>query len=842
MNKLPKLILILLLGCPLIPATTGQTNPKTINVGFYYTQNAIDQGKTFMGTLTEETAQEYFTTVWNSSITNGNIVLENSQIFNVEFGIAFIKKLPDTWISICGSRDEETINNAEANIEFLHASKMLGADLIHIRNEYSPVGQGHGDLGGTVSISTGSIHEDYTLIIHEIGHNFGLEHDRWSWKYKHGSFPSATSYYFGYFPTRGRGVQGFAWHQIRDNSAMIQPYHYQAGTIMTYGNPGIPYFSNPDVKIHFQNPIAFPDDGSEPVALEPFSIPMGQPSGTPDKEDALPLLALPEEALSYKVINNEGIHDIIQIPNDEYADRVEQFGAADAARHIREHGPAKADLAPEPPTRPEIISFGPASNPTRLQAITSGSNPTLVPEATQTLPNQPGKPITRVVTSGSIALTHHWYKNGQEIAATGTNNHNAQATGSGTYAVIVENNAYWRVETQIWVSVSNYETIETKTGAEFIGSATSQTYVFTKLPEIPVTLNANGGTLAANTLNVVTGDTYNQLPEPARTGYTFNGWTLDGSPVTETTTVTQSDAHVLDAGWQANSYTAYFHTLGGTLTTIPTGYTVNGNTAIGVKKDVTFDTAYGPLPVPIREHHAFNGWFPGTKETNGSINYDFNSEPITATTLAKNAGEHYFGAKWVETPATITITLNPNGGQVANTTITRTQLQTYGLLPVPTRTGYTFTGWFTSQTNGSPINADTPIALGQPNHTLFAYWQVNTYTVTFDANGGSVSTASKSVTFGQNYGTLPTPVRTGYAFGGWKQPNGNGASAMTLVTTDSDHTLTAQWTPNSGGSNSGNNSGGGGGGGAPSLWMLTGFALLIGFRNSKKTPNNRPAA
>ncbi len=67
--------------------------------------------------------------------------------------------------------------------------------------------------------------------------------------------------------------------------------------------------------------------------------------------------------------------------------------------------------------------------------------------------------------------------------------------------------------------------------------------------------------------------------------------------------------------------------------------------------------------------------------------------------------------------------------------------------------------------------------------------------VTFDANGGSVDTTSKRVYYGQAYGDLPTPTRTGYGFTGWF----TAASGGTKVTADSvvnvlaDHTLYAHW-------------------------------------------------
>ncbi|MDR1292348.1 MAG: leucine-rich repeat protein [Clostridiales Family XIII bacterium] len=68
------------------------------------------------------------------------------------------------------------------------------------------------------------------------------------------------------------------------------------------------------------------------------------------------------------------------------------------------------------------------------------------------------------------------------------------------------------------------------------------------------------------------------------------------------------------------------------------------------------------------------------------------------------------------------------------------------------------------------------------------------FTVTFDANGGTVSSGSKTVNEGEAVGALPTPVRTGYTFKGWFTASSGGAriSADTAVT--ADVTYHAQWT------------------------------------------------
>ena len=74
-----------------------------------------------------------------------------------------------------------------------------------------------------------------------------------------------------------------------------------------------------------------------------------------------------------------------------------------------------------------------------------------------------------------------------------------------------------------------------------------------------------------------------------------------------------------------------------------------------------------------------------------------------------------------------------------------------------------------------------------------------TFTVSFNANGGSVSPTSKTVTFGSTYGSLPAPSRTGYTFNGWYTAPSGGSRVLgtNTVTTASNHTLYAHWTINS---------------------------------------------
>lgn len=69
------------------------------------------------------------------------------------------------------------------------------------------------------------------------------------------------------------------------------------------------------------------------------------------------------------------------------------------------------------------------------------------------------------------------------------------------------------------------------------------------------------------------------------------------------------------------------------------------------------------------------------------------------------------------------------------------------------------------------------------------------FTVTFDPTPGTTPTASKTVSYGEPYGELPTPVRSGYAFLGWftEADGGTEVKATDTVSITADQTLYAHW-------------------------------------------------
>ena len=169
--------------------------------------------------------------------------------------------------------------------------------------------------------------------------------------------------------------------------------------------------------------------------------------------------------------------------------------------------------------------------------------------------------------------------------------------------------------------------------------------------------------------------------------------------------------------------------------------------------------------------YVFNGWNPASIPAGG-----FGAKTVTA--------------QW--TPNTYSVKFNKNGG----TGTMADESFTYGTAKALTanaftRTGYTFKGWATTSgatsaayTNGQSVSNLTATANGTV--TLFAVWQVNTYSVKFNANGGSGTTAQLACTYGQN-ATLTANgfTRTGHAFVGWM----TSANGTTVAYTDGQSVL-----------------------------------------------------
>jgi uncharacterized repeat protein (TIGR02543 family) len=122
---------------------------------------------------------------------------------------------------------------------------------------------------------------------------------------------------------------------------------------------------------------------------------------------------------------------------------------------------------------------------------------------------------------------------------------------------------------------------------------------------------------------------------------------------------------------------------------------------------------------------------------------------------------------------------NANGGSGAPGNQTKWKDQALTLSSTkPTRTGYSFLGWSTSSTATSPTYLAGGKYTANATAILYAVWKAYTYTVTYNANGGTGAPSNQTKTYGVTL-TLSSvkPTRTNYTFKGW----GTSASATTVT-------------------------------------------------------------
>lgn len=162
------------------------------------------------------------------------------------------------------------------------------------------------------------------------------------------------------------------------------------------------------------------------------------------------------------------------------------------------------------------------------------------------------------------------------------------------------------------------------------------------------------------------------------------------------------------------------------------------------------------------------------------------------------------------TSKTYKVTFGANGGYVSTPTMTTNTSGKLSSLPTPTRSGYTFNGWYTAASGGSKVSTSTTFS---KDTTLYAQWSSSTvvtpptttettYKVTFNANGGSAGTSSKTTNSNGKLSSLPTATRSGYTFDGWYTSRSGGSEISTNTTFTKNTTVYAQWTKDESDTNS----------------------------------------
>lgn len=280
-----------------------------------------------------------------------------------------------------------------------------------------------------------------------------------------------------------------------------------------------------------------------------------------------------------------------------------------------------------------------------------------------------------------------------------------------------------------------------------------------------ITFNAHGGT-PVEPIVMKAGQPISE-PTSTKLGYTLLSWHQNDN--------FEDDAFVFDkmprknitlhANWLANDYTITF--------------VVNGGSEID-----SITAAYGSSLVepdaPTMTGATFLGWYSNLELTN-------------AYTFPTNmpAQDQTVYAKW--DLIDYTITFDTNGGSAIDP-ITLPYGSPISLPNSPTKLESTFVGWY------SDISLTTvytfPPTMPAYNQTLYAKWDLNEYTISFDSNGGS-----SVAVISQDYGSLvnaPTdPIQIGYDFIGWYQDSALEIPFLFPTTMPAYHfTLYAKWSIN----------------------------------------------
>ena len=127
----------------------------------------------------------------------------------------------------------------------------------------------------------------------------------------------------------------------------------------------------------------------------------------------------------------------------------------------------------------------------------------------------------------------------------------------------------------------------------------------------------------------------------------------------------------------------------------------------------------------------------------------------------------------------VTVAFKPNGGFLEQLSKRVVYNSTYGFLPTPSMTGYSFDGWFTERDGGEKIASGTVVSV-QSNHTLYAHWIINNYILTFDFGNGT--TVINVLKFNETIMYPRNMLKEGYTFDKWNpEPKIVPASNLTVI-------------------------------------------------------------
>ena len=292
-----------------------------------------------------------------------------------------------------------------------------------------------------------------------------------------------------------------------------------------------------------------------------------------------------------------------------------------------------------------------------------------------------------------------------------------------------------------------------------------------------VTLNTQGGTIAddKNITSYEYGTTV-KLPtskDITKADYYFNGWydnaEFTGTPITEITikeVPETGNSMIFYAKWTKNEPDKYMVTF------------KNADGTVLQSGDVEKDT----MPV-------YAGATP-TKEQDDRYTYVFDKWVPELTSVT---GPATYKATYTSTSRVYQVTLNVNDGTIGEN-VTDYKYGTAVTLPVPTKNGYKFEGWYdNAEFTGVTVTEISAAATG--DKTYYAKWEAEQYIITFNTDGGAfVEKPISSYIYGTT-ATLPVPTKNGYKFEGWYDNAEFTGTALTEISDSAigDKVFYAKW-------------------------------------------------
>lgn len=375
------------------------------------------------------------------------------------------------------------------------------------------------------------------------------------------------------------------------------------------------------------------------------------------------------------------------------------------------------------------------------------------------------------------------------------------------------------------------------------GTTGNKTYTaYYKASTYQISFNTDGGNEIKDK-TVTYESTYGKLETPTKQGYTFVGWYLKDTPITEETQVDITSDTTLKAKWQANTDTSYkvkylieslddsqkyeeYETVDATGTTDQKAqpkaieiegftpdqfnevtikgdgttvceykytrntYTVSLQTDAGVKTSYNAGSyKYGKevtVSVDLKTGYQIQSWSYPENSTSKDTSLKFNVPAQNINIVVKTEVITYL------------VDYDQKDGVVDIPLITHYTVNDEFTLPALTKNGYTFTGW---TLEGSPAEPNTnyTVTKGTTGNLKFiANFEAIKYSITYN-DAEMEKDRVKSYTIETNEFTLPQPkARTGYTFEGWKENESDAPNKNLAITKGStgDKIFTASWKAN----------------------------------------------